>query len=109
MEKTFLKIGVLLMTCLSLNSCATYLISPDSLKAQFSNIDSSKLIPVIVQGPVGERYNYLANPITVIKCTDKNGNQIGLNNSPAIEMRVTDINNKKTIFYFDRIFVSNTS
>jgi hypothetical protein len=65
-------------------------------------------VNVVVRGPVGERYNYLANPIRTINCVDKQNNPASLNNSPSIEMRVTDTNNKKTIFYFDRIFVNKT-
>ena len=29
-------------------------------------------------------------------------------NSPSIEVRFTDKNNKRTIFYFDRIFLKDT-
>jgi hypothetical protein len=65
-------------------------------------------VNVVIRGPVGERYNYLANPIRTINCVDKQNNPSSLNNSPSIEMRVTDTNNKKTIFYFDRIFVNKT-
>jgi hypothetical protein len=64
---------------------------------------------VTVRGPIGERYNYLANPINEIECSDKNGNPSRLTNSPSIEMRVTETNGKKTIFYFDRIFVTDST
>lgn len=106
MKKISLKVGFLLILTFSLLACTTYLIPVDSLRAQFSEIDSTKLVNVVVRGPVGERYNYLANPISTINCVDKQNNPAGLNNSPSIEMRVTDVNNKKTIFYFDRIFLN---
>jgi hypothetical protein len=64
---------------------------------------------VTVRGPVGERYNYLANPISEIECIDKNGNPSRLTISPSIEMRVTETNGKRIIFYFDRIFVTDTT
>lgn len=108
MKYTSLKVESLLILTTFLFSCTTYLIPIDSLKAQFSGIDSTKLVNVVVRGPVGERYNYLANPIITINCVDKQNNPAGLINSPSIEMRVTDINNKKTIFYYDRIFLNKT-
>jgi hypothetical protein len=89
-------------------SCKTYSISTESLQQQFAGIDSSKFIDVSVKGPVGETYRYKANPIKVIKCTDKNNRSFELVNSPSIEMRVTH-KNKKTIFYFDRVFVSDST
>lgn len=108
MKYTSLKVGSLLILTTFFFSCTTYLIPIDSLKAQFSGIDSTKLVNVVVRGPAGERYNYLANPINTINCVDKQNNPAELNNSPSIEMRVTDFNNKKTIFYFDRIFLNKT-
>ncbi len=108
MKNTSLKIGFLLILTFSTFACTTYLIPVDSLRSQFYGIDSTKLVSVIVRGPVGERYDYLANPIQTISCIDKQNNPASLNNSPSIEMRVTDTNNKKTIFYFDRIFVNKT-
>jgi len=108
MKNTSLKIGFLPFLTVSLLACTTYFIPVDSLRSQFNGIDSSKLVNVVIRGPVGERYNYLANPIRTINCIDKQNNPAGLNNSPSIEMRVIDTNNKKTIFYFDRIYVSKT-
>lgn len=90
------------------SSCRTYYISTDSLRDQFSEIDSSDLRMVNVRGPVGESYSYLANPIDFIQCTDKNQNLIELESSPSIEMRVTDKNNKRTIFYFDRVYLNDS-
>lgn len=90
-------------------SCTTYYLTTDSLRNQFSGIDSTKLRTVTVRGPVGERYKYLANPINEIECIDKSGNPSRLKNSPSIEMRVTETNGKKTIFYFDRIFVTDST
>lgn len=89
-------------------SCTTFYLTTDSLRDQFSGIDSTELITVTVRGPLGERHNYLANPINSIICTDKNGQPAHLNNSPSIEMRVTTMNGKRTIFYFDRILVTDS-
>jgi hypothetical protein len=43
-------------------------------------------------------------------CVDKNGNSHELENKPSIEIRFTHgPNNKKTIFYFDRVILLNDS
>ena len=79
------------------------------MKNQLVPIDSSKLKAVTVRGPIGEKYNYLSNGIAIIYCTDKAGNPIELSNSPSIEVRVTEITGKKTIFYFDRLYVTEST
>ncbi|MCF8372655.1 MAG: hypothetical protein K9H64_13580 [Bacteroidales bacterium] len=104
-------LSVLIIGFLFLTSCKTYYISLDSFKQQFDGIDSTQLKMVEMNGGgilmVSEQY--LANPITKIKCTDKKGNPAELNNSPAIEIRFTyGENNRRTVFYFDRVFVSDT-
>lgn len=88
-----------------LTSCTTYLIPKSSLVEQLAPIDSSQLVNKKVFGPVTGQYQYLANPITTIYCEDRNGEPQTLTNSPSIEMRVTETNNKKTIFYFDRTLI----
>jgi len=88
--------------------CKTYYIPIDSFKAQFSGIDSSKLRTVYTRGPAGDIAEYLANPIDYIKCVDKNNIPFELKNSPSIEVRFTEKNNKRTIFYFDRIYLQDT-
>jgi hypothetical protein len=90
-------------------SCTTYYLTTDSLRNQFSGVDSTKLRMVTVRGPVGEEYKYLANPINEIECVDKKGNPSRLTNSPSIEMRVTQENRKRTIFYFDRVIVTDST
>ena len=105
---TLLTTGTLFMT-----SCTTYYISMESFRNQFSRIDSTRLKQVeLAEGGMlmagGNRY--LANPVKTIKCTDKNGNPAELQNSPSIEIRFTyGEKNKRTVFYFDRIFVSDSS
>lgn len=89
-------------------SCASYYLTTDSLKSQFAGIDSSKLIPVTMRGGL-KQYQYLANPIRTINCVDKNGNPFQLTNGPSIEMRVTESNGKRTIFYFDRVLVTDST
>jgi len=109
MNKAFLNITILCIIAVIFSSCATYLIPVADLRAQFAGIDSTNLVDVVVRGPVGERYHYLANPLRTIYCADKKNNPKVLINSPSIEMRITNRENEKTIFYFDRIFVSETT
>jgi hypothetical protein len=109
MNKIFFKIAILFVLAATLCSCATYLIPVDNLRAQFAGIDSTDFVNVSVRGPVGDRYHYLANPLRIINCFDKKNNPAELINSPSIEIRITNRDNKKAIFYFDRIFVSETS
>ncbi len=91
----------------TLSSCKTYNIPVESFKSQISDIDSNQLKMVRTRGPAGDIAEYPANPIDQIKCVDKDGNEIELQNSPAIEARITTADGKKTILYFDRIYVEN--
>ena len=93
---------------LGLLGCKTYYIPVASFKEQFKGIDSTKLKIVSTRGPVGDIAEYPANPIDYIKCVDKNNNPFELKNGPSIEIRFTTKNNKRTIFYFDRIFLNDT-
>lgn len=89
-------------------SCKTYQIPVESFKQQFSQIDSDALIPVRTRGPAGDVAEYMANPIRDIHCVDKKGNPFILRNSPSIEIRFTRHNNKRTILYFDKVFVEDS-
>lgn len=99
--------SVILMVCLC--SCKTYYIPVDSFKEQFAGMKQSEMKEVTVQGPVGERTTYKTFLQDSVDCLDKNGNPIRLEKLPSLEIRFTDSDNKKTIFYFDRIFVTDTS
>lgn len=92
---------VILMT----TSCQTYRIPTSSFINQLSKIDSTSLESVSVIGPFGESYEYLANPLQTLSCIDKNGTSLELSVKPSLEIRVHDLNGKKTIFYFDRTVV----
>ena len=89
-------------------SCTTYYIPVESFKSQFNGIDSSKLRIVNTRGPYGEIDQYLANPNDYIKCMDKDNKPYELKNGPSIEIRFTQNNNKRTIYYFDRVFLKDT-
>ena len=101
-------IGLLFFTIIGFVSCKTYYIPLESFKEQFSEIDSTKLRIVKTRGPMGDVFEYPANPIEYIKCVDKNNNPIELKNSPSIEIRFTRNNNKKTVFYFDYVYLQDS-
>ena len=61
-----------------------------------------------MKGPAGDVVKYLANPIEYIQCVDKDHNPFELKNSPSIEIRFTRNNNKKTIFYFDYVYLQDS-
>lgn len=99
---------LIVLTCLIFSSCVTYVIPKPLLISQFESIDSTHLVMKKVLGPGFLHYEYLANPITDIQCEDKNGQSQTLINSPSIEIRITEKTGEKTIFYFDRILVTNS-
>ncbi len=91
-----------------LNSCSTYTIPVQSFKEQFEGMDTSKLIDVVVQGPMYERYHYKANTISTIQCRDKDDIPSEMQNSPSIEARFTyGYKHKRVVFYFDKLYISN--
>ncbi len=108
MTKTILFSIVVLGLVFFLSSCKTYYIPIASFKQQFAGMDSSKLREVTTRGPMGDKVKYKTFPIDFIKCIDKKGNPVELKNSPSLEIRFTDNNDKKTIFYFDLITVDET-
>jgi hypothetical protein len=85
-----------------------YTITSESLKQQFLGIDSTKLSIANFRGLFGKRYFYFSNPVDPIKCTDIYNNPIELKNRHAISIRITEMNNKKTAFPFDRTFMDDS-
>ena len=105
MKFKFFPIALLALHALS--GCTTYQIPVDSFKQQFAAVDSAALIMVKTRGPAGDVAEYPANPIRQIQCVDKHGNRAVLTNSPSIETRITTADGKRTIFYFDRVYLEN--
>ena len=89
-------------------SCKSYYIPLESFKKQFEEMDSTELREVITVGPWGGQQKYKTYPIDYISCVDKDGNPAQLENGPSIEMRITDTNGRRTVFYFDLIKVNNS-
>ena len=89
-------------------SCTTYLIPMESFKHQFVGMKETDMKEVVVRGPLGEQTRYTTFPQDSVDCTKK-GKWIRLAKTPSLEIRFTDDRNKKTIFYFDRIFVTDST
>ncbi len=107
MKKVFIQFTSVIFMLTALFGCKTYTIPVDSFKKQFAGIDASSFKKVYIDGAIFG--SYMANPIQEIKCIDKNGNPFELTNSPAIEIRFTHgAKNKKTTFYFDTVFLTDS-
>ncbi len=89
-------------------SCKTYTVPVDSFREQMIGETSENMKKVQVNNPLfysNIRYN--SNNIKRIIVTDKDGNRTYLDNSPSIEMRVTQLNGKRNNFYFDTVVLEN--
>lgn len=86
-----------------------YTVTLESLKEQFGNMMNLEWKEVKVKNPKGFISTYKTFPIETIKCKNDQGKEIILKIKPSIEMRITYANNKKTIFYLDRIRVENNT
>ena len=92
--------------------CSTYFIPIESFKSQFNGIDSTKFrmveinVLIIIYGITAN--SYMANPIDTIYCVDENNKTVKLLNSPSIEIRFTEMNDDRTIFYFDTIYLQDS-
>ncbi|MFV0419123.1 MAG: hypothetical protein ACK5KT_10385 [Dysgonomonas sp.] len=103
----YLKFALLTLTIL-LCSCSTYYIPVENFEYQLRNVNYASMKTVDIKGPYGDTYKDLANQLDSIICVDKNNNIKKIKNKPSIEIRITDKNNKKTIFYFDTIYLSDS-
>jgi hypothetical protein len=80
MKCRFIQIGTTLLIAILCASCKTYYIPIESFKDQMKDI----------------------------KCVDKENKPFELKNSPSIEVRITDKNNKRTYLYFDQMYVQDS-
>jgi hypothetical protein len=89
-------------------SCKTYTIPVESFREQMKNTNFGNTKDVEINNPLSFRtIKYSANDIDRLIVFDKSGQEIYLNNSPSIEMRVTHKNGKKYILYFDTVILEN--
>lgn len=99
----------LLAAVLTLSSCKTYYIPLDSFRAQFAGMDPAQFETVKVRGPLNEVYEYRTFPRKPIQCVTKKGEPYQLEPSPALEIRFTMNNGKRTVFYFDKMLVTDST
>ena len=104
MKKT---IALLLLAVLTY-SCATYTITPEKFKQQFTAADTISKAAKI-NNPLLPLSNitYKANNIKGITVVDKKGMNMYLENSPSLEMRITQKNGKRRVVYFDTVELRN--
>jgi hypothetical protein len=107
MRNIFRNFFVGLFLVLSICSCATYQIPVESLKLQFTGIDSSKLVEVIATNHKGDEYSFMKNPIKILKCLDNDNNPMIIYPTPRLMMIVTDKYNNKIKLSFDRVYVNS--
>lgn len=102
MKKIFLLIGFALV----MTSCTTYTIAPEMFKQQFMDAGTKE---VSINNPLFPLSNitYSANNIKRLTVVDKQGLITYLENSPSIEIRVTQKNGKRRIMYFDTVELRN--
>jgi len=108
MKCRFIQLGTTLLIAILCASCKTYYIPIESFKEQMKDINSVELRTVNTRGPMGDVVSYKTYPIDYIKCVDKENKPFELKNSPSIEVRITDINNKRTYLYFDQMYVQDS-
>lgn len=89
-------------------SCSTYTVTPESFKEQFIAA-GPKMDTVKINDPLFRlnKINYSANRIKKIAVIDKQGLTSHLDNSPSIEMRITQKNGKRFVVYFDTVELRN--
>ena len=103
---TKLAAGIALLALLF--SCKTYTIPTDSFRKQMIESTSKSTTNVEINNPIFfKNIRYSSNNIKKIEVLDKNGKILYLDNSPSIEMRVTDYNGKKFQLYFDSVIIEN--
>lgn len=87
-------------------SCKTYTVDPESFRQQLAgaHMQDATITTPMAYAP---NITYSANDVKGITVVDKKGNLFYLENSPSIEMRVTQKNGKRNISYFDTVHLRN--
>ena len=89
-------------------SCKTYTIPVESFREQMTESGNEKMRDVEINNPTSySNLKYQANSVKSIVVVDKNGNNVEIENSPKLEMRITRKNGKKYILLFDTVIVEN--
>jgi len=106
----YIKILMTASASLLLASCSTtYTISREELYRQVAAATPKDVVTKIPGIVVPARTEYLANGVKQLVVKDKKGADVSLENSPRIEMRITDNRHRKHILYFDTILLSDST
>ena len=101
--KTILFSSILII----LSSCKTYTIPVESFRKQMTK-SGTEMRKVEINNPISySNIKYEANRIESIIVVDKDGNNVEIENSPKLEMRVTRKDGSKYILLFDTVVVEN--
>lgn len=84
-----------------------YTVPVISFKEQFGSMMTMQWKTVKVKTPNGSIISYDTFPIDEIKCFNRHEIPCNVKVKPSIEIRITHLKNKKSIFYFDRIRVQD--
>lgn len=102
--KKVLLLGIVLL----LFSCKTYTIPVQSFREQMTKPGNEKMRDVEINNPTFySNLEYQANSVKSLIVVDKEGNNVEIENSPKLEMRITRKNGKKYILLFDTVVVEN--
>jgi hypothetical protein len=98
---------IYLFIALALSACKTYRLPPNELVSQMRAAQPKELHVTHSATPFASS-QYTGNGITELTCYDKKGNKTTLPITPAVEMRITDTNGKKHLFYFDTVTLEDS-
>ncbi len=102
MKKRLVYLAMPVLMCSLLCSCATYHLAPGDLVNQIRAAHQNEL-NVTHSSPMIPSQRYNGNGVKELICYDKHEKKTSLRITPAIEMRITDTNGHRHIFYFDTV------
>ena len=98
---------IYLLFTVTFSACKTYQLPLGELVSQMRSAQPKELNVTHSATPFASSH-YTGNGITQLACYDKKGNKTTLPITPAVEMRITDTNGKKHIFYFDTVTLEDS-
>jgi hypothetical protein len=109
-----IKVSIALSLLLGLSACKLYYMTPASLQEQLQKIDPNKIedsydlrLGLLGAALKGGQKNFY-NGIEKVQVTDKKGNLYNRPVMPHTVIRLTDLKGKKTILYFDSLFLKDS-
>jgi len=100
MKNQYPVIGISLM--LYLTSCASYIVTTDSLTKQLNGVEVNK-------GYLFASSSVKGNDLKTVKCLDKNGKEIVLAVTNRTGVRIFKTDSSKITFYFNTLLIKDSS